>query len=335
MTGDGATTNYLDDTVIRQRAQLLPSGRIGAIFTGVRIMSASPAVRLNFTLTFPGGLEYYGIYQTGDKPNPAWYRAGGGWPELPRVFRNSSDVFPQYAYGLYTPFGAGDTTIPDLYRGYEETVVPLGTSTVNGLSCAAEPDAVRRQWCVESGFTVNGNLASQGVLVTAPIAVSGKQCLYASHGELQYHTQLDLFLCVQHNVTAQLTCAAQQAASLAIDWVYESDFPESARMMFTHPLAVKVLDANGMPVLTGPDASLNLTVTARSSYDNSSITLCDGLSRTIVKTSGGRWVMSGGVCQIALGILMTITARSTSGLLLSVSTVPFDVIGEGSFSCIC
>lgn len=123
----------------------------------------------------------------------------------------------------------------------------------------------------------------------------------------------------------------QQAASLAIDWVYESNFPESARMMFTHPLTVKVLDANGMPVLTGPDSTLNLTVTARSTYDNSSITLCDGLSRSVVKTSGGRWVMSSGVCQLALGIVMTITARSTSGLLLSVSTVPFDVAGKVAF----
>lgn len=171
---DGITTTYQDDLVVRKRATILPSGNVGAVFTGLKFLSATPGVRLNFTVTFPGAFDFYKQLQTGDTPNPPWRRAGGGRPELPRIYNSSQLFWPIMGQSINAPTGYGRTIIPDLYQAFDETVVPVGSNTVNGLSCASVTNAARQQWCRDRGFTVSATaMTSKGVLITDPIAVAG------------------------------------------------------------------------------------------------------------------------------------------------------------------
>jgi hypothetical protein len=173
MAGPGVTTNYLDDHVVRIRASVLPSGRVGAIFRGIRLLNVTAAVRLNFTVTYPGGFEYFSSLQAGDMPQPPFRRAGGGFPELPRRYNSSFDLFQFQSVGLLSPLGIGNDAIPALYRGFDEVPRLLGAGTVGGLSCGMVPAGPRRQWCQASGFTLDLGSISPGVMITSPIAVTG------------------------------------------------------------------------------------------------------------------------------------------------------------------
>lgn len=292
LDGDGVAKNYMDDVVIRQRAQLLPSGRYGAIFSNVRLLNASGGVRLNFTLSYPGNFEFANILQTGDTPPPPFERVGVGYTTLPRLF-NSSSLFLGYD-ATQPPYIAVDT-IPDLYRGYEERLVPVTDGAVNGLSCSLDPDPLRQGWCREAGVTLQPGPTPQtpGVTLTEPIVVR-----------------------------------AQVATRLEIAWEYEPAFPETIGIPFFHELAVTALDSRGNVVVSGPDAALRLTVYAYCPLNNATLPMCDGLSQLGAEMASGHFVLGSALCAMAPSVVIVFSALNSAGDRISASTIPFAVTGE-------
>lgn len=179
LDGDGVVSNFMDDLVIRQRASLLPSGRYGAIFTNVRLLNISAGVRLNFTLSYPGDLDYFDILQSGDSPPPAFERAGVGYTTYQHIYNSSSQLLGNPSHG---PPYFGDEVIPDLYRGYDERVVMLGANAApHNLSCALVSDPIRAAWCLQFGYTIEPSpLPTAGCFITAPIIVQ-RECTKAVH----------------------------------------------------------------------------------------------------------------------------------------------------------
>jgi atrial natriuretic peptide receptor A len=96
--GDDVTTNYQDDLVIRKRSTKLPSGAYGAIFEGVTLHNVDSAVRLNFTMIYPGGnfAEYEKVNAI---PPPAFSRVGLGHTEFTRIWEDKG-VVDFFEYGV-------------------------------------------------------------------------------------------------------------------------------------------------------------------------------------------------------------------------------------------
>jgi hypothetical protein len=79
LDADGVTTTYQGDFAVRKRATLLPGGYYGAVFSGVRLLNVTGGVKLNFTMTYPGGKTYEtAVLTRSTQPNQPFSRVGLG-----------------------------------------------------------------------------------------------------------------------------------------------------------------------------------------------------------------------------------------------------------------
>lgn len=290
MTGDGARTNFMDDIVIRQRATLLPSGRYGAIFSNVKLLNTSSAVRFNFTLSYPGNFDFYNLYATGDTPPPPFERTGlGQFNTVPLT--NSSATMTNRDVSSY-PYIHLDTWT-NSFRGYAESVALVRTgSTATGLSCSFETDAQRAAWCRQYGYTVVPAASAPGCLITDPIAVT-----------------------------------AQVGTQLAISWLIEPDFPEGVGLTFSNDLVLTLRDATGAVVVSGPDSRLAVTVRAFATATNASVILCDQMAVRGGVLTAGTYIYNNAVCQIVSSMYLVFSVNASGSRIISAATQTFAMSG--------
>ncbi|EGD73331.1 serine/threonine protein kinase [Salpingoeca rosetta] len=310
--GPGVTTIFTDDLAVRKRASLLPSGYYGAVFEGIHFKKAVHNLRLNFTITHPGGEPYYLDLTTHDVQNPEPYsRAGMGFPELPPLTQytlfKSRPPEEQSQYVTDEEFRPVRDLYPSVYEGYETHAMlfmrDIGTSEM-GLSCDLVEDERRRAWCLQSGYTLNvtGD-TGPGVLVSAPFNVTGRD-----------------------------------ASELRISWAKPlDDMPEVITFPMWHPLHLELYDAEGKHVVDGPDAFLDVSVAALAlnSANVSDVAgtaqLCDPAVSDTITLAHGRVKFKHGVCEPVDHVALEFTATTTKGAFLRAVTIPFVVQADIPF----
>jgi hypothetical protein len=169
LSGDDVVSTYSDDLAIRLPVTLLPSGYYGAIFRNIAFNDSAVDVKLNFTMTYPGGQQYHDdvITYKAFPPIP-FTRAGQGFPTYTPLLTQTPNPF-------FYPGGSppSDAISLDLYRGYDDNVITSSNANVSSR-CAVITDAKRRAWCLESGFSIDPLEAPpQNVLLTPGINVIG------------------------------------------------------------------------------------------------------------------------------------------------------------------
>ncbi|EGD73334.1 RGC/RGC protein kinase [Salpingoeca rosetta] len=310
--GPGVTTIFTDDLAVRKRASLLPSGYYGAVFEGIHFKKAVHNLRLNFTITHPGGEPYYLDLTTHDVQNPEPYsRAGMGFPELPPLTQytlfKSRPPEEQSQYVTDEEFRPVRDLYPSVYEGYETHAMlfmrDIGTSEM-GLSCDLVEDERRRAWCLQSGYTLNvtGD-TGPGVLVSAPFNVTGRD-----------------------------------ASELRISWAKPlDDMPEVITFPMWHPLHLELYDTEGKHVVDGPDAFLDVSVAALAlnSANVSDVAgtaqLCDPAVSDTITLAHGRVKFKHGVCEPVDHVALEFTATTTKGAFLRAVTIPFVVQADIPF----
>eukprot|EP01137_Pigoraptor_chileana_P018784 Opistho-2@78831 len=120
-------------------------------------------------------------------------------------------------------------------------------------------------------------------------------------------------------LTPAFNVTAQQVTQLVLDPATDTDMSPKmdAFFSFDTPPVIRLLDASGMQVFSGPDSTLELTVTVSSN-------LC--LTSQKIKAVRGAAVFKDSVCQDATGAVLTFTTTSTfGGSTMNVATKPFNV----------
>ena len=177
LTQPSANMTYMDDIAVRKRAILLPGGYYGAVFDNMALRDVSPGVLLNFTMSYPGGEQYYeDVTIYGSTPPTPYSRAGIAWPELPHLLTGKQATFwPVIGNVPPTDIVLGDTITTQIYEGIQSQVLWARDQPVNQTMCEGVSDAGRKAWCLQSGYTliVAGD-HSPGMTLTNPIAVVGK-----------------------------------------------------------------------------------------------------------------------------------------------------------------
>lgn len=258
-----ATETYLGDIAIRKRATLLPGGYYGAVFEGVRLLNVTDGVRLNFTMSYPGGWEYKELKHNFAVTPPAPFsRVGLGYTDYEPIWENVSRVefleggadnsflifgpvvtqltaLEIYEDHLYSVNGS-ITALPDVtvraYRG-------LGTALrkASASDCAKVPgDMVRQEWCNTSGYIsdVSADIGP-GVLLTDLITVVGGN-----------------------------------ATSAVLTWNRQSGFTQIRNVPSVDPVIVALYDDNNDLVISGSDAELVPLVEAVDAASGVSLPLC-------------------------------------------------------------
>lgn len=289
LDGKDRRSNFLDDIVIRKRATLLPSGRVGAIFEEIKLLNVSSGVRLNFTVTYPGAADYLTQLQAGQNP-PAAYARVFSFPYLPRLFNTSSSMI--VGVSTQSPLGLSWDLISDLYAGINDTMVPADSSA-NNLTCALVTNANMQRWCRESGMTALLSDPGRGVTITSPIAVT-----------------------------------APVGVGLVLNWSYDPTLPEAIAHPFSNFPVISIVDANNNTITTGPDSMRNVTLRGWVVSSNATVTLCDGAGTRALAMRQGVFTYRSGVCRISLGMVITATTTTDAGLTLNVTTPIFDVTGS-------
>lgn len=328
MSADNAQVTYLDDVAVRKRATLLPGGYYGAVFTGVRLLNVSSDVRLNFTMTYPGGADYYLLQSLGVSPPQPFSRVGLGYTDYDPIWENSSrfefleagidDVRPVppaatrtwkeiYEDELYS-VGGTITALPDvtsqLYRGLGNTIVKADEA-----DCSTITDTRRYEWCVEAGYRTNiNNDPGPGVLITSGIQVIGKD-----------------------------------ATQMSMVWDRPPGVNEILNYESLAPVVLELKDSLGNLVISGPDSSLVPTVTATDSLGNPVVmckvfrTSCAGpyvvnhsslcTPSEGLKFVAGRLEWYPSMCEQVNGETYTLVfaLTTTAGLTISETTDPFIV----------
>ena len=175
MSGTGVTSTYTDDLAVRLPVTLLPSGYYGAIFTNIAFNDSAVNVKLNFTMTYPGGQQYRDdvIVNKAFPPVP-FSRAGHGLTSYTPLLAETPSALFLSGDQPATDLLLGGTVGMDLYYGYADNIV-WASSTPNASLCNDITDAKRRLWCVESGFTIDATAAPpKNVLLSPGITVIGK-----------------------------------------------------------------------------------------------------------------------------------------------------------------
>eukprot|EP00055_Hartaetosiga_balthica_P016075 m.99782 g.99782 ORF g.99782 m.99782 type:complete len:1901 (+) comp9033_c2_seq1:508-6210(+) len=308
LLGDDVVSIYSDDLAIRKHASLLPGGYYGAVFEGIHFNGVVSNLRLNFTMTYPGGKAYFDDLTVHNTLDPQPYsRVSLGFGELPRI--DNYTLFKIRPPAQQSQFVKEEETRPVdglwpyVYMGYEKDAVVLmkdadSTDIVNHLSCGLISDPQRREWCEESGFTTQyGAEAAQGVLLSPPFNV-----------------------------------VARNATSLRISWEKpEGDLPEVVAMPFWHTLSIQVLDDEGFVVTDGPDAELSIIVEGLLLNSNNITdvmglaTMCDPAQSGNLKLTHGSAVYRHAVCRSAQYVALKFTLTSTNGIMDIAHTIPFSV----------
>ena len=177
MGGQGLAKTYEDDSAIRIRASLLPSGYIGAVFSGIFFHNVTEEVRLNFTMTYPGGYEYYDDVFLNDVVLPSPFsRVGAGFTHFDPIWRGNESSFYTFNGNAAQPdLLLGDTVIQDLYSPLNDSIVNVGQDPSLSVLCDTILDPRRRQWCLLDGFiAAPGSPAGAGVVLSSPINVIGR-----------------------------------------------------------------------------------------------------------------------------------------------------------------
>ena len=255
---DGLQKTYLDDHAIRKRATLLPGGYYGAVFTGVRFLNISDGVRLNFTMSYPGGAAYNALLAKDMVPNQPFSRVGLGYTDYVPLWENSTrygfleagtteaisplngrtwaDIWENDLYG--GGVNSTITALPDvttrLYRGYGDSMVRATSS-----DCTAVADAWRRAWCLVSGY----------------------------RADISKDVGPGLFLTPAIEVTSPI------GAQVSLTWDRKAQFEEIMGMESIVPIVLELKDANGTIVVSGNDSIIAPTVSAYTST-GAAATLC-------------------------------------------------------------
>ena len=191
MTAPAAVQTYRDDIAIRQPITLLPSGYYGAVFSGIAFLNSTSNLKLNFTLSYPGGQQYDTDVATYMMSPPQPYaRMGLGFYWYSPIFAGMQ-VRPRYIVvvnivGIIAsqstfwpvqgnvPLGSsllGSSIVQQLYQGYSDVVV---WASSNSSLCSAVADPSRHAWCLESGFTIDTSAgAVPGTFLTPSFNVTG------------------------------------------------------------------------------------------------------------------------------------------------------------------
>lgn len=181
-----------------------------------------------------------------------------------------------------------------MYRGYSDHRIKATNQTQ--VTCLAITDPRRQEWCQQSGMTTDPTQAAPGnILVTPGINVIGRA-----------------------------------ATSLSIDWPRTpTSLPEHRNRQFFHNLLLRAKDTGDVAVTAGPDSGLRVNVSARTVElgNEGPVELCDGVGTSGLLLDAGVARFSASVCGIHKEVILTFEARSTAGLLLTVETSPFDVVG--------
>ena len=229
-----------------------------------------------------------------------------GFPELTPL--SEYDLFksrpPENAFDFVVDehFRPVRDLYPSVYQGYEDDAVVFlhdaGSGLPNGVSCDLVSEANRRAWCHESGYTINITAdTGPGVLVTEPFDVVGR------HG-----------------------------AELRINWAKPlNDMPETIHFRMWHPLFVELYDSNGVLVVSGPDATLDVSVKAfhvnasNPSQQLSPATMCDPAVSHTIRLSGGVRQLMHAVCDWSEAVVIEFTVNTTQGVALTATTIPFEI----------
>ena len=179
MTGVNATKTYIDDIAIRSPAALLPSGYYGAVFKQIKLLNTStPAgVKLNFTLSYPGGQQYDTDLALKMMTPPIPYtRAGLGFPEYTPVWTGKQSTFWPNVLQPATNIVLGTNITSQLYVGLAPSVIWARSQNASAPTsmCAPVKDPQRKQWCIQSGHTYSTSTPDGPcTALTSPIIVMG------------------------------------------------------------------------------------------------------------------------------------------------------------------
>lgn len=330
MDGVGIQTTYLGDLAIRKRATLLPGGYYGAIFSGIKFLNVSAhGVRLNFTMSYPGGQTYREqLLSYSMSPPQPFSRVGLGYTDYTPLWENhsrfdflesgidneflvpsgdsrSGTAYTIWEAGLYASNGS-ITALPNVttrvYRGLGDVV-----SKANASDCAVVLGTERRAWCTSSGYktSMSGD-PGPGLLLTAPVIVQ-----------------------------------SANATSLSLTWDRNGTFDEVLNFESEYPIVLEVLDASGNRVLAGPDSELMPSVVAYLA-NGTEVQLCDIFRPSCAGTyqtnhvsgcnsSEGLRLQAGttsytpAVCEIASSVYLVFSLNTTAGLTLNATTQLFSV----------
>ena len=175
MDGVDIQTTYLGDLAIRKRATLLPGGYYGAVFSGVKFLNVSASgVRLNFTMSYPGGQTYREqLLSYSMSPPQPFSRVGLGYTDYTPLWENHSR-FDFFESGIDNDFlvPSGDSRSGTAYTIWEAglyasngsiTALPNGTTGLyqglgdvvweaNTSDCAVVLGAERSAGCTAAGY---------------------------------------------------------------------------------------------------------------------------------------------------------------------------------------
>ena len=94
------------------------------------------------------------------------------------------------------------------------------------------------------------------------------------------------------------------------------------------PLTLSLLDNSGAVVSTGPDSALHVTVSGFSTDANASVCITDYLVYIGLGAVKGQLTFTAGICNMTTNVVLTFSTTTTTGIVLTASTVPFNVTGK-------
>ena len=155
------------------------------------------------------------------------------------------------------------------------------------------------------------------------------------------HRTGTLVIRIHHNFSARA------GAALLISWEHDSSIAEVANYPIWDPFVVTLVDGSGVPVISGPDANLHMSVWGYSLIDGHHLCISDYLATngarldgvvssshdvTGVSLSFGSHKFISSVCEVTDLAVLVFNVTTAAGLSLNVTSVPFNLTG-GSKHC--